>query len=121
MISIREQHYGLNVALYNEFTLEDFRLFEEALMNISGKVHRPDILLDLSMLKDFTVDMAMEQLRFVRNHEDDFGRIAIVVDDIWIKLGAHISNLLTQQHPKYFEDAASAQAWLLEDASEPAG
>ena len=121
MISIREQHYGLNVALYNEFTLEDFRLFEEALMNISGKVHRPDILLDLSMLKDFTVDMAMEQLRFVRNHEDDFGRIAIVVDDIWIKLGAHISNLLTQQHPNYFDDAASAQAWLLENASEPAG
>ncbi len=117
MISIREQHYGLNVALFNEFTLEDFRLFEEALIQISQKVHRPDILLDLTMLNDFTLDMAMEQLRFVRAHENDFGRIAIVVDDIWIKLGTHISNLLTQQHPKYFAEAAAAQKWLLESAS----
>jgi hypothetical protein len=32
MISIREQDYGLDVALFNEFTLADFTLFEEALM-----------------------------------------------------------------------------------------
>ena len=29
MISIREQSYGLNVALYSEFTLDDFRQLEE--------------------------------------------------------------------------------------------
>ena len=121
MISISEQSYGLNVALFNEFTLEDFRLFEDALLQASQKVHRPDVLLDLSMLNDFTLDMAVEHLRFVRAHEADFGRIAIVVDDIWIKLGAHISSLLTQQHPKYFDDAASAQQWLLERASPEEG
>ena len=48
----------------------------------------------------------------MRQHEEDFGRIAIVVDDVWIRFGTHISSLLTQQHPKYFDDAASAQAWL---------
>lgn len=32
MISIREQSYGLNVALYNEFTLDDFRQLEAALL-----------------------------------------------------------------------------------------
>jgi hypothetical protein len=64
------------------------------------------------MLKDFTIDMAFEQLKFMRQHEEDFGRIAIVVDDVWIRFGTHISSLLTQQHPKYFDDAASAQAWL---------
>jgi len=58
MISIREQSYGLNVALYNEFTLDDFRQLEEALLAAKQKVHLPDILLDLSMLKDFTIDMA---------------------------------------------------------------
>ena len=50
MISIREQSYGLNVALYNEFTLDDFRQLEEALLAAKQKVHLPDILLDLSML-----------------------------------------------------------------------
>ncbi len=118
MISIREQHYGLNVALYNEFSLEDFQEFEQAVLDCLHKVHRPDILLDLSMLKDFTVDMAMEQLRFMNSHESDFGRIAIVVDDLWIRLAAHISSLLTRQHPKYFDDAAAAQSWLLADSSD---
>ncbi len=51
-------------------------------------------------------------------HEDDFGRIAIVVDDVWIKLASRLSDLITQQHPKYFDDAAEAQAWLLGSGSE---
>ena len=59
MISIREQSYGLNVALYNEFTLDDFRQLESALLESKQKIHLPDILLDLSMLKDFTIDMAV--------------------------------------------------------------
>ena len=113
MISIREQSYGLNVALYNEFTLEDFRELEQAVLKAVGRVHRPDLLLDLSMLKDFTIDMAWEQLKFVNAHDKDFGRIAIVVDDIWIKFATHISDLLTRTHPKYFDTAAEAQAWLL--------
>lgn len=112
MISIREQQYGLDVALFNEFTLEDFRSLEEAVLASAKRVHRPDLLLDLSMLKDFTVDMAVEQLKFLREHEGEFGRIAVVVDDVWIKLGAHISSLLTRQNPKYFDDVAGAQAWL---------
>ena len=113
MISIREQSYGLNVALYNEFPLEDFRELEQAILQAVGRVHRPDLLLDLSMLKDFTIDMAWEQLKFVNAHDKDFGRIAIVVDDIWIRFATHISDLLTRTHPKYFDTAAEAQAWLL--------
>ena len=105
MISIREQSYGLNVALYNEFTLEDFQELEQALLACKQRIHLPDILLDLSMLKDFTIDMAVEQIKFLNT------------DDIWIKLGARLSSLLTNQHPKYFNDAAEAQAWLLESNS----
>ena len=117
MISIREQSYGLNVALYNEFTLEDFQELEQALLACKQRIHLPDILLDLSMLKDFTIDMAVEQIKFLNQHETDFGRAAVVTDDIWIKLGARLSSLLTTQHPKYFNDAAEAQAWLLESNS----
>lgn len=113
MISIREQSYGLNVALYNEFTLEDFRELEAALLAAKQRIHLPDVLLDLSMLKDFTIDMAVEQIKFLNEHENDFGRIAIATDDIWIKLASRLSSLITNQHPKYFGDAAEAQAWLL--------
>ncbi|WP_455028763.1 STAS/SEC14 domain-containing protein, partial [Neisseria sp.] len=51
--------------------------------------------------------------KFLNQHETDFGRVAVITDDIWIKLGARLSSLLTNQHPKYFSDATEAQAWLL--------
>ena len=113
MISIREQSYGLNVALYNEFTLDDFRQLEEALLAEKQKVHLPDILLDLSMLKDFTIDMAVEENKILNQHENDFGPGAVINDDNLIKNRARPSSLLTNQHPKYFSDATEAQAWLL--------
>ena len=56
MISIREQSYGLNVALYNEFTLEDFQEFEAAALKCVEKVHRPDMLLDLPRFPPDTGD-----------------------------------------------------------------
>ena len=47
MISIRQQNYGLNVALYNEFTLEDFKTLEAAILDPAAgpqpppPAHRP--------------------------------------------------------------------------------
>jgi hypothetical protein len=112
MISIREQDYGLDVALFNEFTLADFKLFEEALTKRANEIGKPDILLDLSELKDFTLDMAMEELKFVRAHESNFGRIAIVVGDVWIRLAARISELMTHTTQAHFDTVEEAQAWL---------
>lgn len=113
MISIREQEYGLDVALFNEFTLADFKLFEEALLKRAAEHGKPDVMLDLSELKDFTLDMALEEVRFMRAHEADFGRVALVVGDIWIKLAAHLSGLLVHTHVQYFGTAEEAQAWLI--------
>ncbi|WP_293764784.1 STAS/SEC14 domain-containing protein [uncultured Aquitalea sp.] len=113
MISIREQDYGLDVALFNEFSLADFKLFEDALLKRVGERGKPDVLLDLSELRDFTLDMALEEVKFVRAHDQDFGRIAIVVDDVWIKLAAHIAGLLTHNRLEYFESVEAAQAWLV--------
>ncbi|AXK39936.1 STAS/SEC14 domain-containing protein [Crenobacter cavernae] len=112
MISIREQAYGLDVALYNEFTLADFKLFEEALTKRLAEREKPDVLLDLAELKDFTLDMALEELKFVRAHEKDFGLVAIVVTDVWIKLAAHIAGLLAHTRSQYFDTVEEAQAWL---------
>lgn len=112
MISIREQDYGLDVALYNEFTLADFKLFEDALMKRMAEHGKPDVVLDLSELRDFTIDMALEEVRFVRAHEQDFGRIAIIVEDVWIRLAAHIAGMLSDTKAEYFETVEEAQGWL---------
>ncbi|NHR05954.1 STAS/SEC14 domain-containing protein [Chromobacterium haemolyticum] len=112
MISIREQHYGLDVALYNEFTLADFKLLEEALLKRQSECVKPDLLLDLTELKDFTLDMALEEVKFMRAHENHVGRVALVVSDVWIKLAAHIAGLLSNTRTQYFDTAEEAQAWL---------
>ena len=117
MISIREQDYGLDVALYNEFTLGDFKLFEEALLKRSTEHGKPAVLLDLSGMKDFTLDMAVEEVRFMRAHDKDFGRFAIVADDSWIRLAAHLSGLLTHVSAQYFATVEEAQAWLVKPVS----
>ena len=115
MISIRQQSYGLNVALFNEFTIEDFKLLEQSVLELLQEQDKPDLLLDFSLMKDFTIDMAWEQIRFTREHVDDFGLIAIVVNDWWIELGARLANLLALQHAKYFKTPEEAQKWLLSE------
>lgn len=112
MISIREQQYGLDVALFNEFTLADFKLFEQAVLKRATELGRTDVLLDLSELKDFTLDMALEELRFVRAHEKDFGRVAIVVSDVWIKLATHLAGLMSHGGARYFDAIEAGQGWL---------
>ena len=119
MISIREQSYGLNVALYNEFTLDNFRQLESALLESKQKIHLPDILLDLSMLKDFTIDMAVEQIKFLNQHENDFGRGCRHYRRHLDQTRRALSSLLTNQHPKYFDDATKAQEWLLASNLKP--
>ena len=49
MISIRQQSYGLNVALFNEFTVEDFKLLEQSVADVLQEHEQPDLLLDLSL------------------------------------------------------------------------
>ena len=115
MISIRQQSYGLNVALFNEFTVEDFKLLEQSVADVLQEHEQPDLLLDLSLMRDFTIDMAWEQVRFARQHMGEFGLVAIVVNDWWIELGARLSNLLSLQHAKYFKTAEEAQTWLLSE------
>ena len=115
MISIRQQSYGLNVALFNEFTVEDFKLLEQSVADVLQEHEQPDLLLDLSLMRDFTIDMAWEQVRFTRQHIGEFGLIAIVVNDWWIELGARLANLLSMQHAKYFKTAEEAQTWLLSE------
>ncbi|ACO75214.1 STAS/SEC14 domain-containing protein [Laribacter hongkongensis] len=112
MISIREQEYGLDVAIYNEFTLADFKDFEVALLDYKMRKGQPNVLLDLSEVMDFTIDMAIEELRFVRAHQHDFGRVAVVVKDGWMKLATHIADLLANTETAHFEDGDAARAWL---------
>ncbi|HNX70821.1 STAS/SEC14 domain-containing protein [Rivihabitans pingtungensis] len=112
MISIQQQSYGLDVALFATFTVDDFRAFETAVLARAQTDGRVNVLLNLSGLLDFTIDMALEELRFVREHEQEFGRIAIVAPEGWLNLAAHIAGLLSHTDSEYFDTPEDALAWL---------
>ncbi|GAB4173424.1 MAG: hypothetical protein OHK0026_05630 [Rhodocyclaceae bacterium] len=104
------------VKVYGEFSLADYREFEELVnyeIKFAGTVN---LLLDLREMAGFTLDVAWEDIRFVRAHEHDFGRIAVLTDSQWVGWSAWLSQIFVDAELRVFDDEAAARAWLGEGA-----
>jgi hypothetical protein len=112
MITIDYCDSQVSVAVLGEFTLADFKEFEE-LVQFKVKFEGPvNLLFDLTEMADFTVDMAWEEIKFSRQHGGDFNRIAVVTDSEWIAWSAWLSQVFVAAELRVFHDAADARAWL---------
>jgi hypothetical protein len=63
-------------------------------------------------MSGFTVDMALEEIRFARAHAHDFARIAILTRDQWIAWSAWLSQMFRTPTSRVFDDTEDAEAWL---------
>lgn len=112
MITIDYRDNEVLVAVLGEFTLADFKEFEE-LVQFKVKFDGPvKLLFDLSEMADFTVDVAWEEIKFSRSHGGDFKRIAVVTDSEWVAWSAWISQVFVQSDLRVFHDPDEARAWL---------
>lgn len=112
MIVTDHQPHRVNVTVYGEFSLADYREFEE-LINYKVKFEGPvDLLFDLREMADFTLDVAWEELKFSRTHANDFNRIAVVTDSQWVTWAAWLSQIFVNAETQVFADADEAAAWL---------
>lgn len=113
MITIEQTDTLLNVAVLGEFTLADFKQFEEnALYKLksSGAVN---LLFDLRDMISYTVDVAWEELKFFRReHNHDFNKIAVVTDDQWLTWQAWLSRIFVDADIRAFADYGQAKAWV---------
>lgn len=112
MISIKHEDDLIALAVFGEFTLADFKDFEQQIsfkIEFEGKIN---LLLDLSDMLSYTLDVAWEDIKFARKHAYDFDKIAIVANDQWLIWSAWVSNLFVEADVQVFEDAAAAEAWL---------
>jgi hypothetical protein len=110
----------VNVMVFGEFTLADYKEFEEVVnfkVQFEGVVN---LLMDLRQMAGFTLDVAWEEIKFSRQHTHDFGRIAVLTTDQWTTWSAWISQLFVDAAVRVFEDAAEAEAWL-DEAVEATG
>lgn len=104
----------ISVAVFGEFSLSDYKEFED-LVNYRVKFEgRVNLLFDLREMAGFTLDVAWEELKFARAHKHDFGRIAVVTDSQWLSWSAWLSQISVEAETEVFEDEAEARAWLEE-------
>ncbi len=113
---ITTQHHGqlVEFAVFGEFTLADFKEFEDLVLHqikFSGPVN---LLVDLRDMADFTVDVAWEEIRFSRQHAGDFKRIAVITDSQWVAWSAWLEQLFVSADVRVFAEEAEARGWLAE-------
>ncbi|MDR0716296.1 MAG: STAS/SEC14 domain-containing protein [Azoarcus sp.] len=117
MISIDNNGSLITAIVLGEFTLADYREFEELAdyrIKFDGAV---DLLFDLREMASFTVDLVVEEIRHSRRHAHDFRRIAILTDDQWVTWSAWVSQFFVDAEIQVFDNEEEARLWL--DASPP--
>ena len=113
MITIEQTPNLVNVAVMGEFTLADFKAFEEQSLYKLQSPGTVNLLFDLRAMIDYTVDVAWEEIKFFsREHNHDFSKIAVVTDDQWLTWQAWLSRLFVDAEICVFTDYAEAQAWV---------
>ena len=102
----------VEVTVYGEFTLADYKEFE-AMVNDTVRVDGAvDLLFDLRQMADFTLDVAWEDIVFARAHANDFRRIAVLTHSQWVAWSAWLSQIFVQAQMHVFGEEDEARSWL---------
>lgn len=113
MITIQENDNLITVAVFGEFTLTDFREFENQVIYKSRRDGKVNVLFDWRDMVDYTVDVAWEDIKFIREHGSEFNRIALITENQWQAWGAWVSNLFVDADIRVFSDYSEASAWVV--------
>ena len=113
MITIQQTSKLVNAAVLGEFTLADFKQFEEQALLKLKSTGPVNLLFDLRDMIGYTVDVAWEEIKFFsREHPHDFSKIAVVTDDQWRTWQAWLSRIFVDADIRVFTDYEEAQAWV---------
>lgn len=115
MITISQTSNLLNIAVLGEFTLDDFKQFEEQARYELKSPGAVNLLFDLRDMVSYTVDVAWAEIKFFsREHHHDFNKIAVVTDDQWLTWQTWLSRLFVDADVRAFTDYQQAVAWIEE-------
>ncbi len=117
MISLTINGNQIAVSVMGQFSLDDYREFEQAVsygIQFQGQVN---LLFDLRDMMSYSLDVAWEELKYSREHKNDFGRIAILTGDQWVAWSMWVNRLFMSADIRLFDDLAMAQEWVAGEAS----
>jgi len=113
MITIEQTEKLVNVAVLGEFTIADFKTFEEQTLYKLKSPGELDLLFDLRAMVSYTLDVAWEEIKFFRReHNHDFTKIAVVTDNQWITWQAWLSRIFVDADIRVYTDYNEARAWV---------
>lgn len=112
MIAINTRDNLISASVMGEFTLADYRDFEQQIeysIEFEGGVN---LLLDLRDMVSYTLDLVREEIRFSREHRYDFRKIAVVTSDEWMVWISWLNRLFVDADLRVFDDPGIATEWL---------
>lgn len=112
MIAIDIKNNVVSVSVLGEFTLADFKQFEEHMLygiKFQGSVN---LLIDLRDMIGYSVDVVWEELKFSKAHEREFDKVAVVSSDQWVTWSAWLQRFFIAADIEVFSDFDAAQAWV---------
>ncbi len=116
MIAINVKDNVVSMSVLGRFTLEDYKEFEEAVLyglKFQGVVN---LLIDLRDMLSFSLDVAWEEIKFSRQHANDFDRVAILTSSEWVAWSAWVNRMFLDAEIRLFDEIEEAEAWLRETA-----
>lgn len=111
MITVEHKNDLMIAAAFGEFTLADYKEFEQAVLGLPKDGRKPNLLVDLSDMAGFTLDVAWEDIKFGHEHGNDFGRVAVVTGSRWLAWAAWLSRAFVDSKIQVFEDVNLAEDW----------
>ncbi|MCE7915108.1 MAG: STAS/SEC14 domain-containing protein [Nitrosomonas sp. PRO4] len=111
MITIQKKNNLIIVAVIGEFTLTDYKEFEQQVLNQQHFDGKANLLFDWRDMLDYTLDVAWEEIKFIRQHGNEFDRVAVVTDDEWQTWGTWVFDLFANANVVVFGDYDEAEAW----------
>jgi len=112
MISIEHEDQLTIVGIFGEFNVADYRKFEDEVSAQLKSRGRLNLLIDLTGMLKYTLDVALEDIRFAREHAKDVGRIAIISEQDMVAWLAMLTALFIDADIKVFDAEESARTWL---------
>lgn len=112
MISIQQEDDLVVAAVLGQFTLDDYRQFEDHVRYSVKFKGVANLLFDFRDMLGYSVDVVWEELRFTRENAPNFGRIAMVSDNQWLNWLAGMQSLLVPTNLAIFSDYDEAKAWV---------
>ncbi len=117
MIAINSEKKLVSVSVIGEFTLADYKDFEQHVLHGLQFEGGMSVLLDLRDMVSYTLDVVWEEIKFSREHRYDFRKIAVVTADEWMVWLAWLNRLFVDAEVQAFDEPGVALEWLVSNVA----